>query len=125
MLKKNTFHKTEAICCVFFPSYTQIKKYAGLADFFLICCCSEIAQSTAKFPQNFVPYHHKIKYFSEQFSQNFVVKWHTIFCQILAKFSAKNPHIFFDFVVVWDKILREFGRKLCGFRKTADLNFFR
>jgi hypothetical protein len=91
----------------------------------LICCCSQIAQFSAKFPQNFVPYHHKIKYFFAQFSQNFVVKWHKIFCQILAKFSAKNPHIFFDFVVAWLKTLREFGIKLFDFRKTADHNFFR
>jgi hypothetical protein len=90
----------------------------------LVCCCSEIAQFSAKFPQIFVPYHHKIKYFSAQSSQNFVVKWHKIFCRILAKFSGKNPHIFFDFVVVWHKILRGFGRKLCDFQKNADQIFF-
>jgi hypothetical protein len=63
----------------------------------------------------------------------------TFFCPILAKFCGEMAHnfllnsrkifcqkptLFFDFVVVWHKILREFGRKLCDFRKTADHNFF-
>jgi hypothetical protein len=49
-------------------------------------------------------------------AQNFLPNSRKIFCQ--------KPTHFFDFVVLWQKNLREFGRKLCDFRKTADHNFF-
>jgi hypothetical protein len=52
-----------------------------------------------------------------EMAQNFLPNSRKIFC--------RKPTHFYGFVVVWHKILREFGRKLCDFRKTADHNFFR
>jgi hypothetical protein len=75
---------------------TQIKKYVGSAEKIVICCCSEIAQFSAKFPQNFVPYHQ---------NQNFMWVFGRIFCENLAE----------NFVPFHHKILREFGRKIFDF----------
>jgi hypothetical protein len=105
-LERKEAYKTHQNRIDIFVFCTQIKKYVGLAEKIVICCCSEIAQFSAELPQNFVQYHHKIKYSSAKFSKYSVVKWHNIFCQILSNFCAKNPHIF--------SILWWYGTKFYG-----------
>jgi hypothetical protein len=77
-------------------------------------------QIPAKFcaipPQNQIFFYQILAKFCGEMAQNFMLNSRKIFYQ--------NPKKI-DFVVIWHKILREFGRKLCDFGTTADHNFFR
>jgi hypothetical protein len=53
--------------------------------------------------------------FCENLAENFVPLHH----KILRELGQLGRKIF-GFVVIWYKILREFGRKLCDYRTTAD-----